>query len=207
MRSSTPFSPGASVTYKATSQTPNTPRRLRDGDEATKIRQEYFEKYVKMFKDAAATGRLLDWKDSNPDEPRVFGWYVETSLWTMLTIFAFSRPLNDEGFAIHPSRLSDAVMQYDIKLPSCPCATQETDPDVDHTYHIWVVYSPGSMHRGKVACGCKRHKQGCNVWRMSYSSFRGYVLNTAEVLLEDLWNNSGLSAHNYPRRPSLGPGK
>lgn len=68
--------PVRSPTYTTPTPT-NTPRVLRGEDEATVLRQEYFEKYIKMAKDATANGYLLDWKDTNPDEPRKFEWFVK----------------------------------------------------------------------------------------------------------------------------------
>ncbi|KAF8529969.1 hypothetical protein JB92DRAFT_2859084 [Gautieria morchelliformis] len=75
--------------------------------------------------------------------------------------------------------LPDAFQSLHIEHPQCPCATQETDPEVNHPYEIWVVQSG-------------RYK-GCGSW----------------ICLTDLIKeNPDLPAEVYELRPEgdVGPG-
>lgn len=78
------------------------------------------------------------------------------------------RPRHPNGHLYAAEELPSAFKQLVIDFPQCPCATQETDPDITHDYQIWVVQS-GDFY-GKVAAACLQKWNGCGSFGMLCSS-------------------------------------
>ncbi|KAF8479913.1 hypothetical protein JB92DRAFT_3133382 [Gautieria morchelliformis] len=83
--------------------------------------------------------------------------------------------------------IPDAFVSLYVKQPQCPCATQETEPDVKHYYDIWVVEN--GPYKGKVAAGCAQRDEGCGSWNL-------------------IQENADMPVQVYARRPEgdLSPG-
>jgi len=109
---------------------------------------------------------------------------------------------------VHGFELPQAFQDLWIEKPECPCATQETDPAIQHYYHIWVVQS-GQLC-GKVAAACAQNYRGCGTFGKFLLIIDEFHLLTFPVCLTDLiQENPELLLDIYAVRPDgeTGPGK
>ncbi|KAF8521874.1 hypothetical protein JB92DRAFT_3110966 [Gautieria morchelliformis] len=128
-------SPGSFSPRSSHSSTPSLP----DLDEVTTLRLETFGPYRKRIRMAKM---MLTWTRNGE---KVYNW-----------------PCHADNQIYTPYELPQAFETLCLELPECPCATQETDPDTRHYYHIWVVQT--GQYRGKVAAACAQKWQGCGTW-------------------------------------------
>ncbi|KAF8516032.1 hypothetical protein JB92DRAFT_3095734 [Gautieria morchelliformis] len=157
-------SPGSFSPRSSHSSTPSLP----DLDEVTTLHLETFGPYRERIRMAKM---MLTWTRNGE---KVYNW-----------------PCHADNQIYTPYELPQAFETLCLELPECPCATQETDPDTRHYYHIWVVQT--CQYRGKVAAACAQKWQGCGTW----------------ICLTDfISDNPGLPVEVYAARPDTetGPG-
>ncbi|KAF8508320.1 hypothetical protein JB92DRAFT_2953350 [Gautieria morchelliformis] len=137
-------------------------------DEVSALRLETFAPYRERIRTAKM---MLTWARSGE---RVYHWPCH---------------LDNQLYADY--ELPDAFRSLHIEHPQCPCATQETDPEVNHPYEIWVVQS--GRYKGKVAAACAQKYQACGSWF---------------CLTDLIKENPDLPAEVYELRPEgdVGPG-
>ncbi|KAF8462652.1 hypothetical protein JB92DRAFT_3103071 [Gautieria morchelliformis] len=134
-------SPGSFSPRSSHSSTPSLP----DLDEVTTLRLETFWTLSRTYTHGQM---MLTWTRNGE---RVYNW-----------------PCHADNQIYTPYELPQAFETLCLELPECLCATQETDPDTCHYYHIWVVQT--SQYCGKVAAACAQKWQGCGTWMEVYAA-------------------------------------
>ncbi|KIJ36908.1 hypothetical protein M422DRAFT_260532 [Sphaerobolus stellatus SS14] len=112
------------------------------------VRHEAFADGREIFKDSLAQGIWLDFRSGFMEQGTPFRW-----------------PLRENGRKFLPEEFDEAAALYDILLPCCLCATQESTPEgrAKHTLHFRICSTKG-QNFGYVVAGCRSHQDGCGVW-------------------------------------------
>ncbi|KAF8590570.1 hypothetical protein K439DRAFT_1611954 [Ramaria rubella] len=82
--------------------------------------------------------------------------------------------------------------------PQCPCAMQETDPNRNHNYNIWVVQKPG-VHMGKIAAACTLKGEGCTLWLCLNDLLENFPDMPSQAFKERPSNDLGVDIPGFNR--------